>query len=153
MIRMYYWAQGDLATDPVGLGMAEADWPLAGCSGPVPAADRNIGFTDLPVDDLTEILDGSVPYLRSLPNPTNGRTVIEHNLGHGKFGGPGSVQVFDVRGREVAEVWSGRLDEAPTVFVWDGEDRNGSQVAAGRYLVRLEESGRALATSWVTVTR
>ncbi len=147
-IRAYYWAQGQNA---FGLGVAEADWPLPGCPSPQHVDHAGVGMADQQIGDFSELLDGTVPFLRTQPNPSNGRTFIHHNLDKGQFDGIGSVTVFDIQGREIARVWSGRLDEAPTQFEWDGLDRSGQSVAAGRYLIRLNRGGEALATSWVTV--
>ncbi|MEZ4651751.1 MAG: hypothetical protein R3E97_23735 [Candidatus Eisenbacteria bacterium] len=152
-IRMYYWAQG--AALGSGLGIAEADWPLAGC-GPLTEPDRSVSlgsdrFAESDAD-LTDLLDGSIVYLRSYPNPTGGAVVIEHNLRDASARGAGHLRVFDVVGREVATAWSGQLEDAPDHFAWNGLDRSGSRVAAGRYLLRLEAGGRALSTAWLTVT-
>jgi hypothetical protein len=149
-IRMYYWASGNAAGDPVGLGVAEADWPLAGCSGPVPEETTRQGLAVPGLSD--DALPAALVQLRAQPNPTTGGTSIEHDLASAEFAGAGVLQVFDVAGREVATAWRGRLEEAPDRFQWDGRNERGQAVAAGRYLLRLEAGGSALATTWVTVT-
>ncbi len=150
-IRAYYWAQGTGAT--FGLGVAEANWPLPGCPSTEGIAQGEIGMADGLEPDVgfESLADGSVLHLRAQPNPTNGHTFIEHNLRRGQFEGAGVLSVFDIQGREVVEVWNGRLEDAPARFEWNGTDRGGSRVAAGRYLIRLNRGGQALATSWVTV--
>lgn len=149
-IRMYYWASGNASGDPVGLGVAEADWPLAGCSGPVPGGTAR---QDLAAPGaIGAPIPTALVQLRAQPNPTTGGTRIEHDLAAGELVGAGVLQVFDVAGREVATAWRGRLEEAPDRFTWDGRNDRGDAVAAGRYLLRLDAGGTALATTWVTVT-
>jgi hypothetical protein len=46
--------------------------------------------------------------------------------------------VYDVRGRAVAEIASGRLPSGTHAIVWDGRDAEGRNVASGIYFVRVE---------------
>jgi hypothetical protein len=48
------------------------------------------------------------------------------------------AQVYDVRGRLVAEIISGRLPSGTHPIVWDGRDSAGRDVASGIYFVRVE---------------
>jgi flagellar hook assembly protein FlgD len=52
--------------------------------------------------------------------------------------GEASLVVFDVTGRRVRTIVSGRLDAGRYAPVWDGRDDAGSRVAAGVYFVRLQ---------------
>jgi len=153
-LRMYYWAP---AQGGGGLGIAEASWPLAGC-GPVPEepttwsaskSPHDAGETHAPHDGSHDVAGGF--QLRSHPNPTSGGVVIEHAIPRAELSGSGSVSIIDIRGRHVARIWSGSLDEAPTHFEWNGLDGAQSRVAAGRYWIRMERNGEALATGWITV--
>jgi hypothetical protein len=148
-IRMYYWAEG---TNDAALGVAEADWPLAGCPAPL-HENHQVLQNSLADSDLTGLDGRPVASLRLRPNPSLGLTSIEHNLGSTSLEGPGSIKVFDIQGREVAAVWRGRLEQAPAQIEWDGRDAGGTRVANGRYLIRLETSGTPLATDWVTILR
>jgi hypothetical protein len=49
----------------------------------------------------------------------------------------GKVTVCDVRGRLVAELFTGLLQPGLTQMVWDGRDRQRRRAAAGVYFVRL----------------
>ena len=154
-LRMYYWAP---ALGGGGLGIAEASWPLAGC-GPAPeelttwnASKSPQAPHDVDVADAHGSFEIAGRFeLRSHPNPTSGGVVIEHAVPRAELGGSGSVSIIDIRGRHIAQIWSGSLDEAPTHFEWNGLDGSQSRVAAGRYLIRMERSGEVLATGWITV--
>jgi hypothetical protein len=49
------------------------------------------------------------------------------------------LRVFDARGRQVAEPWSGRLEAGPHALGWDLAGRGG-RVPAGVYFLRLEHA-------------
>jgi len=72
------------------------------------------------------------------PNPFNPRTTI-------RFGGrpdeSATVEVFDLSGRRLATLWSGRLGPEPGVVQWDGTDRLGRAVPGGAYLFRIFGQG------------
>jgi len=68
------------------------------------------------------------------PNPFNPRTTISF------AGGPGenaTVEVFDLAGRNLATLWSGRLGPEPATVQWDGNDRRGRAAPGGTYLFRI----------------
>jgi hypothetical protein len=46
--------------------------------------------------------------------------------------------IYDVRGRLVAEIVSGRLPSGTNPIVWDGRDAEGRDVASGIYFARVE---------------
>lgn len=47
-----------------------------------------------------------------------------------------TVEIFDVRGRLVRTLASGRLPAGANALVWDGRDRSGGRVASGIYFAR-----------------
>ena len=69
------------------------------------------------------------------PNPFNPRTTIS-------FGGrpdeSATVEVFDLAGRRLTTLWSGRLGQEPGAVQWDGTDRQGRSVPGGGYLFRIQ---------------
>jgi uncharacterized repeat protein (TIGR01451 family) len=69
------------------------------------------------------------------PNPFRDRVTIRFDL---PAPGEASLVVFDVTGRRVRTIVSGRLDAGRYAPVWDGRDDAGSRVAAGVYFVRLQ---------------
>lgn len=52
-----------------------------------------------------------------------------------------SVQLFDVRGRQVATLLDGSLDAGVHSLRWNGRDRTGRVVGSGVYFIRVQASG------------
>lgn len=87
--------------------------------------------------------------LSPLPNPTSGRTSFRFRLpdrGHVR------LNVFDLRGRLVAEVFDGTSPRSEAVVEWDGLDADGAPVAQGVYLVRMQ-SEEGVTTRKLAVVR
>lgn len=88
--------------------------------------------------------------LRSVyPNPSPGLTNILLEMPRST---PGSLQVYDLRGRRVRTLFSGRLTTGTNLLSWDGRNDHGRTVAAGRYFIRAAFGERAEARA-VTVLR
>jgi hypothetical protein len=68
-----------------------------------------------------------------VPNPSNGRTEIAWSLPRA---GKVDLMVFDVAGREVARLASGRAAGGSHTTTWNG------MAPPGLYLVRLRHDGR-----------
>lgn len=62
-----------------------------------------------------------------------------------------SVQIFDVGGRLVREVFQGLASEGVNVVRWDGTDDAGRSVSSGVYFYRLNALGRSQASKLVIV--
>ncbi|MBN2287840.1 MAG: T9SS type A sorting domain-containing protein [Candidatus Glassbacteria bacterium] len=80
---------------------------------------------------------GRFTLYQNVPNPFNPSTTISFDLEAGA--GPLQVllEVYDLRGRRVAEIFSGPLEGVSHSFVWDGTDSRGRPVSSGVYLYRL----------------
>jgi len=76
----------------------------------------------------------------SYPNPFNPAVVLPLDLA--TDAADVSLQVHDVLGRRVRQVWQGPLRAGQHRFVWDGRDEAGRAVAAGVYVYRVEIDGR-----------
>ena len=78
--------------------------------------------------------------LSNFPNPFSHRTTLSFDLT-----GPENVRlrVYDVRGRLVTTLLTGRGATGPNHIGWDGTDASGRLVPSGVYIVRLE-SGRQI---------
>ncbi|MBU2500371.1 hypothetical protein KJ682_03470 [bacterium] len=70
------------------------------------------------------------------PNPFNPLTHLMFEVG-GDTPVPGSVAIFDLRGRLVADLFSGAFYPGPQDLVWNGRDRNGRIAGGGLYLARI----------------
>ncbi len=88
---------------------------------------------------------GTVPRVTRLeqpfPNPCNPTTSISYSLSR-----PGRVdlRVYDLRGRLVRTLVHDHQERGEYVVQWRGEDDQGSPVASGLYLVRLEAVDKLL---------
>ena len=74
------------------------------------------------------------------PNPFNPRLTVEFMV---TGTAPVTVSVFDLRGRKLRALAEGRHESGRHAVHWDGRDRTGRIMAAGVYIVRLEQGGRA----------
>ena len=104
--------------------------------------------TSVPGDD-----DGSLPgksalALQSWPNPSSSSSAITYRL---PASGYASVRVYDVSGREVAILASGRHEAGEHTAFWDGLAAGGAPVGSGIYFVRLETATNILARKIVLV--
>ena len=59
--------------------------------------------------------------------------------------------MYDVSGREVAVLATGRHEAGEHTALWDGLSAGGERVASGIYFVRLETTAGALARKIVLV--
>ncbi|MGD9401736.1 MAG: FlgD immunoglobulin-like domain containing protein, partial [bacterium] len=62
---------------------------------------------------------------------------------------PVSLKVYDVEGRLVLTLVSGKVEAGTHNVRWDGTDSGGNHVAPGIYLCRLETAGTVLARKMV----
>jgi hypothetical protein len=69
------------------------------------------------------------------PNPFNGITRIRFDLDESQ---DISLSVYDVNGREIARLLSGRRDAGEYTVTWNGLDGFGQQVASGIYIYHLQ---------------
>ncbi len=81
---------------------------------------------------------------RAAPNPFNPRTHIRFTVG-GERVVPGSVSVYDLRGRLIRNLQVGSFSPGPVDLTWDGKDDAGAVTGAGLYLARVVLDGQARA--------
>jgi hypothetical protein len=93
--------------------------------------------------DLTFALDGSYP------NPTRGSATVSFSLGETS---PVTLAVYNVMGRKVATLVDAPVEAGQHEVRWNGRSADGSAVASGVYLLRLE-AGDRVATRRLTVVR
>jgi hypothetical protein len=94
---------------------------------------------------ITTAVSASTPrraprLLSAAPNPFNPRTEIELAMPRA---GHASVAVFDLRGRQVAQLLAGPLPAGEHRLTWDGRHGDGRAAAAGVYLVQLRTADGA----------
>jgi len=61
-----------------------------------------------------------------------------------------SLEIFDLRGRRVANVYRGEHEAGESIVGWHGRDDDGEQLASGQYLAKLRVTG---ASEETTLTR
>lgn len=73
------------------------------------------------------------------PNPFNPRATVSFSVAEKQRV---EVVVFDLRGRRIAELYSGLLEPGEVSRTWDGRSQDGVPVAGGTYLVRFASESR-----------
>jgi|GEM_PF-5838086 len=72
--------------------------------------------------------------LEAVPNPFNPRVTFRFEL---VVGSVARLQVFDLRGRMVADLGEEAREAGPHSVAWDGVDRQGRNLPSGVYLARI----------------
>lgn len=85
----------------------------------------------------------------NVPNPFNPKTTIRFAV---PKPGPVRLAVYDVSGREVAELARGQRGAGWATLVWNGRDGSGREVGSGPYLLRLE-AGREVVTRKIVLLK
>ena len=84
---------------------------------------------------------GEIALARPSPNPARGPVTLRFALPREA---PVRLGIYDVSGRQVRELASGRQTAGEHVLDWDLRDEFGHAVGAGLYFARLELEGRVL---------
>ena len=77
----------------------------------------------------------SRPYVT--PNPFNPQTSLKFEVG-GDQPVDSAVVIYDLRGREVRELYRGVLEPGLRTMVWNGQDNGGRSLASGIYLAQVK---------------
>jgi len=83
---------------------------------------------------------GSPSLLKASPNPFRSATIFRHR---GSGEGRARLEIFDVRGRRVRELYRGRAGGLQS-WEWNGRDDDGRELAGGVYLARFQSSGEVM---------
>jgi hypothetical protein len=105
------------------------------------AIEFGSGSADADGDAITAVADtpaGLLAVAGATPNPFNPRTEIRFTLAREAAV---TVDVYDSRGRRLAEITPGVLDAGPHALTWDGTDRSDRPLAAGLYLAVVRAGG------------
>lgn len=86
--------------------------------------------------DVPDAVRSGLRLVGARPNPFNPRTTIEYAV---DGGGAVRLAVYDLRGRHVRTLVEGARDAGRHRSTWDGRDADGSAVASGVYLLRLDQ--------------
>ena len=85
------------------------------------------------VGDLPRVL---LTHAVARPNPFNPQTTIAFALG-GARAVAASVDIYDLRGRNVRHLFAGSLEPGPQRLTWNGRDNDGRGLPSGIYLARV----------------
>jgi len=80
------------------------------------------------------------PYV--VPNPFNPQTSVKFEVG-GIQAVNSEVVIYDLRGREIRNLFRGVLEPGPQTMVWNGRDNGGRNLASGVYLALVRVAGEA----------
>ena len=77
-------------------------------------------------------------FVEGQPNPFGAHLEIRYSIpGTHDSGIPGSMKIYDVRGREVKNLLAGVRSPGPARLAWDGTYPDGSLAPSGIYFVNL----------------
>ena len=76
--------------------------------------------------------------MQNYPNPFNPTTTVSFDL---SVAGNVTIQVYDVSGRLVANLFNGRKDVGRHSVTWSGKDTRGSLMPSGIYFCRMTAPG------------
>jgi serine protease len=127
-------------------------------------ADNSLGDGGFYLDDITLSLDDVLsavemqpataaalaPRVAVYPNPFNPQTEIAWEI---NSAGPLKIEVFDARGLLVRRLYDGPVSAVQGVQVFDGRDEQGSRLASGMYLVRVQDGTGQEKTSRVCLVK
>jgi hypothetical protein len=139
---------GNLNVDPLFCGSANADSPYtlqdnSPCRpGTYPCTQ--IGAWGVGCTDASAVTEPPPPATESIrfavaPNPFNPRTNISFFTDQPQWI---RVDVYDIRGRRIAELTDQQYQVGEHYLEWQGRDSAGSTVPSGEYFFRLEIGGQ-----------
>jgi hypothetical protein len=103
----------------------------------VPLATASEPETELP---------SAITLYQNYPNPFNPSTQISFALPEA---GAVTLRVYDVLGRQVAELFDGQLPPGLHDFTWNARDASGAGVASGTYIYRLWSQNKVVSRTMV----
>ncbi len=117
-------------------------WPVFGHDS---YRSGNYEMIPLATDEVVD-LPTAFDLAQNYPNPFNATTSIRFSLARE---GQASLSVFDLLGRRIKVLQSGKLTAGQHSFVWDGRDEAGLAVTSGVYFYRLDTTEGALTRKMV----
>ncbi len=100
--------------------------------------------------DIGGQLAAKLSFRAPSPNPSSGLVSLSFSVPSDLDGTSGDVKIFDLSGREIATVFSGRLTAGQRAVAWDGRDAAG-QLHVGVFYARVATVKGAATTRLVRV--
>lgn len=95
-------------------------------------------------------IPGEFELLQNYPNPFNMKTIISFSLTSEK---DVDLSVFDILGRKVTTLYSGRAKAGNTDVSWNGRSSSGDDIASGVYYYTLTVKGGKSITKRMTLLK
>jgi hypothetical protein len=114
----------------------------------LPPCDLAVIDALLPTD-APPVAAGALRLFPNAPDPFNPSTTLRVT---GRAGVTARLDIFDVAGRRVRELWQGQVGEAAHDVLWDGRDDRGNAMPSGVYVARLQ-AGTEVRTERLTLVR
>ncbi|MBN2542854.1 T9SS type A sorting domain-containing protein [bacterium] len=96
------------------------------------------GISSFILDPEQGWLPDKVELSQNYPNPFNSQTSIEYSVPASQTKDTDvSIEVYDIRGRAVKSLFSGKQEAGFHRIMWDGTDNNGAMIPTGIYMYRL----------------
>ncbi len=111
--------------------------------------DCRIRFSSFQITTNYKWVKGLLNDINIYPNPSNERFIIEFETTSGVNYG---VTVYDIYGRHIKKLKTTKISPGMYRAIWNGKGKNGKEVKAGLYLVRLQ-SGRKVVTKGVEIIK
>jgi hypothetical protein len=92
------------------------------------------------IDDVSIQVPLEFSLNQNYPNPFNASTIISFNLNKA---GAIDLSIYDILGRKVKTLVSGKMLAGHHEIIWDGKDDSGDKTASGVYLYKLEAEGNS----------
>lgn len=132
---MYYddFTWGSFANDPPA--------HPTNTGGNVSFMELQITFPIPPVSNNDQVVVSAPKLLnQNFPNPFNPETTISFDM---PKAGNARLDVFNVKGQLVKNLFNGNAPYGKTNLVWNGTDNSGQNVPSGLYFYRLNTNGRS----------
>ena len=99
---------------------------------------------------IENILPENIGLSQNFPNPFNPSTVISVNVNSPCLG---ALVIFDMQGREIKTLQTGKFRAGENMFIWNALDANGVPVPAGVYTYTLHLNGRFIESNKMTLLK
>jgi immune inhibitor A len=109
-------------------------------SGNEMTVDISVGLSQ-GIEDELAIIPGQTALSQNYPNPFNSNTDIRFEL---KREVNMIVDIFDITGAKVKQLYAGNLQAGIHTFLWDGSNDSGEKAGSGTYFYRLNVEGEQI---------